>query len=119
MRLALHPTGEIGQRAGRILLAEPGLHALGIYGRRPRGSEERRVMAVKDLTGLSVLATDDTVAPFDLAAIAAADGLSCVLTTNASPGPDLAQRFAAAGGTLLVGASLRGLAEDFGLLVKR
>ena len=38
MRLALHPTGETGHRAGRILLAEPGLEALGIYGRRSPGS---------------------------------------------------------------------------------
>jgi hypothetical protein len=111
VRLALHPTGEIGHRAGRILLAERTLEALGIYGSRLPGGEERRAMVITDLAGFTVLATDDTVAPFDLAAIAAADGLSCALSTDAAPAPDLAQRFASAGTTLLTGASLRGLAE--------
>jgi len=111
VRLALHSTGETGRRAGRILLAEPGLEALGLYGRSSPGSEERRATAITDLAGFTVLASDDTVAPLDLAAIAAEDGLSCVLAADAAPGPDLAARFASRGRSLLVGASLCGLAE--------
>ena len=111
MRLALHPTGETGHRAGRILLAEPGLEALGIYGHRSPAAEERRATAITTLAGFSVLASDDAVAPLDLAAIAVEDGLSCVLAADVAPGPELAARFAARGLSLLVGASLPGLAE--------
>ena len=111
MRLALHPTGETGRRAGRILLAEPGLEALGIYGRRSAATEERRATAITDLAGFTVLASDDATAPFDLAAIAVADGLSCVLAADVTPDPALAGRFAAIGRSLLVAASLPGLAE--------
>ena len=111
MRLALHPTGDTGHRAGRILLAEPGLEALGIYGRRTPATEEPRAMAVTDLAGFAVLASDDVLAPLDLAAIAVADGLSCVLAADVSPGEELAARFASRGLCLLVAASLPGLAE--------
>jgi hypothetical protein len=111
MRLALHPTSEVGHRAGRILLAEAGLEALGIYGPRSPGTEDRRCTAITDLAGFSVLVSDDAAAPFDLAGIAADDGLSCVLAADADPHPDLAARFARRGRTLLVGASLSGLAE--------
>jgi hypothetical protein len=111
VRLALHPTGEIGHRAGRILLAEAGLEALGIYGSRRPGTEERRATAIKDLSGFTVLASDDTTAPLDLAAIAVTDGLSCVLAADVAPPPALAARFAARGLALLVAASLPGLAE--------
>jgi hypothetical protein len=111
VRLALHPTGEIGHRAGRILLAESDLEALGIYGHRGTGTEERRATAITSLAGYAVLASDDAVAPLDLAAIAVADGLSCVLAADTDPPPDLAERFAARGLTLLVAASLPGLAE--------
>ena len=111
MRLALHPTGETGHRAGRILLAEPGLEALGIYGHRSPAAEERRATAITSLAGFAVLASDDAVAPLDLAAIAVEDGLSCALAADVAPGPDLAARFAARGLSLLVAASLPGLAE--------
>ncbi len=111
MRLALHPATEIGHRAGRILLAETDLEALGIYGHRGRGTEDRRSMAVDDLAGFALLATDDPTSPLDLASIAAHDGLSCVLAADAEPSPSLADRFAAQGLTLLIGASLSGLAE--------
>jgi len=111
VRLALHPTGETGHRAGRILLAEPGLEALGIYGRRSATTEERRATAITDLAGFAVLASDDALAPFDLAAIAVEDGLSCVLAADVTPDPALAGRFAAIGRSLLVAASLPGLAE--------
>jgi len=110
VRLVLHPTADIGHRAGRILLAETDLEALGIYGHRGRGTEDRRSMAVDNLAGFSLLATDDLTAPLDLAAIALQDGLSCVLAADAEPSSSLAEGFAAQGLTLLVGASLPGLA---------
>jgi hypothetical protein len=111
VRLALHPTSEIGHRAGRILLAEAGLEALGIYGHRGTGTEERRATAITSLAGYAVLASDDTVAPLDLARIAVEDRLSCVLAADTDPPPDLVERFAARGVTLLLAASLPGLAE--------
>jgi len=68
-------------------------------------------MAITSLTGYRVLASDDALAPLDLAAIAAEDGLSCVLAADVEPGPGLAERFAACGSSLLTAASLPGLAE--------
>ena len=111
MRIALHPTGEAGRRAGRILLAEAGLEALGIYGSRASGIEGRRAMAVTSPAGFTVLASDDATAPLDIAGIAVEDGLSCVLGADVEPGPQLVARAHARGVTLLVGASLVGLAE--------
>jgi hypothetical protein len=110
VRIALHPTTEIGHRAGRILLGEADLEALGIYGYRGRDTEDRRSTAITDLAGFAVLVSDDTTAPFDLAAIAADDGLCCALAADADPPSDLATRFADRGLTLLVGASPAGLA---------
>lgn len=111
MRLALHPTSETGHRAGRILLGERDLGALGIYGHRSRETEDRRSTAITDLAGFALLGSDDSLAPLDLAVLAAEDGLSCVLAADVTPPADLVNRFAAAGLTLLVAASLPGLAE--------
>ncbi|HSQ37461.1 MAG TPA: hypothetical protein VLS92_06180 [Acidimicrobiia bacterium] len=111
MRLALHPTTEAGQRAGRILLSEPELEALGIYGHRSGGTEDRRSMAITELAGFALLISDDATAPLDLAVIAAEDGLSCVLAADPAPPPLLATRFATQGLTLLLNAGAPGLAE--------
>lgn len=110
MRLALHPTTDTGHRAGRVLLADAELEALGIYGHRGHETEDRRSTAITDLAGFTVLASDDAVAPLDLAAIAVEDGLSCVLAADASADPALAARFTGRGLSLLVDASLAGLA---------
>jgi len=110
VRLALHPTTDIGHRAGRLLLAEADLEALGIYGHRGPATEDRRSTAITDLAGFTVLVSDDTVAPLDLAAIALEDGLSCVLAASGSPDPGLAARFAGRGLSLLADASPCGLA---------
>jgi len=110
VRIALHPTTDTGHRAGRLLLAEAGLEALGIYGHRGPATEDRRSTAITDLAGFTVLVSDDTVAPLDLAAIAIEDRLSCVLAADVSPGPGLSNRFSHARLTLLVAASPAGLA---------
>jgi hypothetical protein len=111
VRIALNPTGDVGRRAGRILLAEMHLDALGIYGQRGAGTEDRRSMAITGLSGFSVLVTDATDG-LALAAIAAEDGLDCVLAGDAMPDEALALRFAAAGRTLVVAADLAcGIAE--------
>jgi hypothetical protein len=111
MRIALHPAEDVGSRAGRILLAERDLDALGIYGQRGAGTEDRRSTAITSLSGFSVLATDaeDGLA---LAAIAAEDGLDCVLACDATPDAALASLFTAAGRTLVIAADLAcGIAE--------
>jgi hypothetical protein len=111
VRIALHPASEVGQRAALILLAERDTEALGFYGHRGASTEDRRSMAITHLTGFSLLASDDFTAPLDLAAIAAEDGLSCVLCADADPPPSLTSRFTRPGLTLLIGAGLPGLAE--------
>jgi hypothetical protein len=110
VRLALHPTTEVGHRAGRILLAERDLAALGFYGYRGRAAEDRRSLVITRLAGFSLLASDDATAPLDLAAIAAEDELSCVLAAAVDPPARLADRFLRSGLTLLVDAGLSGLA---------
>jgi hypothetical protein len=111
LRIALHSISDVGARAGKILLAERDLTALGLYGASNRGGD-RRTMAITELTGFDVLATDDIDAAAALAGIAADDGLSCVLAANLEPDPELVARFEDAGTTLLVGANLAtGIAE--------
>jgi len=105
VRIALNATSDIGHRAGRILLAESSLDALGLYGQSPgRTTEDRRMTAVHDISGFDVLAADtDALA---IAAIAAEDGVSCVLSGDVEPDAELAARFRSRGCTLLVGATL-------------
>ncbi len=103
MRVALHATGEVGTRAGRILLAEPDLTALGLYGQTGR-TEDRRTMAIDSLAGFDVFVSDDP-SPGSPAMLAAESGLHCV-TANRPRGRSLGRRFAAAGTTLLAPADL-------------
>lgn len=110
MRIALHATGDIGQRAGRILLAEPSLTALGLYGARG-ATEDRRTMAITDLDGFHLLVTDDD-SPRPLAAIAIEEGIACVAAAEPRVGKRLARGFLDAGTTFLVGANpATGIAE--------
>ncbi len=113
MRIALHSTGEIGDRTGRILLAEPDLTALGHYGHQGH-TEDRRTMAIRDLTGFSVLVTDEPASndALGLAGIAADDGLCAVLAADVEVDDELASRFRAGGVTLLVGSGLAGIAAS-------
>lgn len=106
MRIALHPVGDVGTRAGLVLLAERALTALGVYGGGRIGSD-RRTMRITTLAGFDVFVTDDPD-PAPLAAIAAEDGLSCVVAGEIPVA--IAERFAVGGRTLLTGADLRGIA---------
>jgi len=106
MRIALHAAGEVGRRAGRILLAERDLVALGMYG-HTGGTEDRRTTAIKNLTGYDPLITDAHDA-LSFALIAAEEGMSCVVAAEPRVGRRLTRRFLDAGTTLLVGASLGG-----------
>jgi hypothetical protein len=103
MRIALHAVGDAGRRAGRILLAEQDLAALGLYGYSGSPVADRRTMVIRDLDGYDLLITDDADAASAFAGIALDDGLHCVLATD-HVAPGLGDRYAAAGLTLLVGS---------------
>jgi len=107
MRIALHPTAEVGTRTGLILLAERSLMALGLYGGVGGLGADRRTMRISALTGFDLFVTDDPD-PAPLAAIAAEDGLSCVVAGSVPSA--IAARFTTAGHTRLIGANLRGIA---------
>jgi hypothetical protein len=107
VRIALHATGEVGTRAGRILLAERSLTALGLYGQSGR-TEDRRTMAIRSLEGFAVLVTDDP-APASLAAVAASSGISCVSVAEPR-GRSIGRRFHQAGVTLLAPTNLQSIA---------
>ena len=106
MRIALHAAGEVGRRAGRILLAEKDLIALGMYG-QTGGTEDRRTMAIRSLTGYDPLITDAHDAR-SFALIAAEEGMSCVVAAEPRVDRRMARHFLDAGATLLVGAALGG-----------
>ena len=107
MRIALHETGEVGTRAGRILLAEARLDLLGLMHRRPGSRSESRVRVVEDLGGCEVLVSD-SVGDAERHAEAALDaGISCVLWHDADGlGDRFGDAFRSAGRTLLVGANV-------------
>jgi hypothetical protein len=107
VRIAIHHVGDVGLRAGRILLGERRLTALGIIGSRPNTRPDPRLEAASDITTYDLLVSDDTEDPVAQAEKALAADVSCVLW--ADPTDDLAalgDEFAAEGLTLLVGANL-------------
>lgn len=112
MRLALHPTGEAGRRAGLILLAEAELVALGLYGYDGPRISDRRTMTIGGLDGFDLLITDDPE-PTPIAAIAAEDGVHCVAAGEVSA--EVAGYYSAAGLTLLDGVGLAGLAATLAI----
>lgn len=110
MRIALHTEGEVGKRTGRILLAEAGLTALGMYG-HDRGVEDRRTTATRSLTGYDPLVTDAPDARA-FAVVAAEEGVSCVVAGRPRIDRRLTRAFLDKGLTLLIGCDLgRGIAE--------
>lgn len=70
MRIALHPTSEVGIRAGRLLLGEQQLETLGILD-RPIDSREERLSRISSVDGFDVAVTDDPEISIAPAAIAA------------------------------------------------
>ncbi len=76
MRVAIHSTTEIGNRAGRILLAERSLVSLGLVDASPRNRDEK-VERADDLGEYDVAVTDAK----DMAFIdrASSAGIACVL----------------------------------------
>jgi hypothetical protein len=106
MRIALHADGEIGKRTGRILLAEPDLTALGIYG-QAKGAEDRRTTAIRSLTGYDPLVTDAPDARA-FALVAAEEGASCAVAGSPRVDRRLAKAFLDRGLTLLIAADLAG-----------
>jgi hypothetical protein len=57
VRIALHQTGEVGARAGRVILAERELNELGLVDSRPSGADSR-VRPVTDLADYDLVMTD-------------------------------------------------------------
>jgi len=107
MRIAIHHVGDVGLRAGRILLGEQRLTSLGVVGRRPNTRTDARLEMASDLGGYDVLVTDDADSASDLAGDALAAGVSCVIWGDGDDDTRaLGDQFAAHGRTLLVGANL-------------
>ncbi len=107
MRIAINHIGDVGLRAGRILLGERRLTALGVVGSRPRTATDDRLEPALDVGAYDVLVTDDVDGAADRAREALDAGTSCVLW--ADPDDEIAElgdAFAAAGRTLLAGANL-------------
>lgn len=105
MRLALHQTGEVATRAGRILLAEPSLSSLGLIDKTPTEKDDR-LERVEVLATYDAVVTDDPE-PHQQVEAALTTGINCVVWDD---GNDLAEEygdaFAAAGLRLLTGCNL-------------
>lgn len=70
MKIALHPTSEVGIKAGRLLLGERDLDSIGVIG-RPVADRDPRVYSIDELAGFDVFVTDDPDLVFVDDAIAA------------------------------------------------
>jgi hypothetical protein len=110
MRIAVHPQAEPGLRAARIILGERQLAELGMFRRSLNNPDDPRARPIDDLAGFDVLVSDDVDDPFAIAHDALEAGVSCVLWSDLwedrAAARALGDQFAAAGLTLLVGASL-------------
>lgn len=110
MKVAVHPVGEVGRRALRILQAEPAVTetvAWGVSERPPR------TRVVEDLDGVAVMVTDRHE-PDEVARRCLEAGAS--LITTASWGGEPGQAFADAGLSLVVGANIEtGIAGSLAL----
>jgi hypothetical protein len=103
MRIALEHHGEVGLRAGRILLAERNLTELGLVDRTPRRDDPRLVRA-DDLSGFDVAVTD-AEDPEPLVRRAAEAGISCVVWQEITRADHDAE-YVLRATTLLAGANL-------------
>lgn len=110
MRIVVHTTGETGARAARILLGERDLGSLGMYRRRLTHADDPRAHAVDGLEGFEVVVSDEVDDPAGVARRALDVGASCVLWSDLwrdrDEAAELGEAFAAAGSSLVVGASL-------------
>lgn len=107
VRIAIHHVDDVGLRAGRILLGERILAALGVVGRRPSLRTDSRLEPAGDLAGYDVLVSDETDEPARQARRALEAGISCVVWGDTDDDlRELGDAFAAKGRTLLVGANL-------------
>lgn len=105
MRLALHQAGEVGTRAGRILLAERSLTALGLIDKHPT-EKDPRLESVDVLATYDALLTDSPE-PATHIEMALTAGIGCVVWVDADEArEEYGDAFAAAGLSLLTGCNL-------------
>ncbi len=105
MRLALHQATEVGTRAGRILLAERDLSALGLVGKEPT-ERDSRLEKVEVLATYDALLTD-AADPGDDIEMALTAGVSCVVWVDADEAHDeYSEAFSDAGLRLVTGCNL-------------
>jgi hypothetical protein len=101
VKIALEHEGDVGFRAGRILLGDRRVSTIGLIGLSPADTHQGRVEEAKDLTDYDLLVTDSTEPRLSIERALAAD-ISCVswVETDAS-------EFSPSGDTtLLIGANL-------------
>ncbi len=105
MRLAIHQSGEVATRAGRILLAERSLTAIGLIDKYPTEPDDR-LEHVDVLATYDALITDDEHPEPQIEAALNA-GISCVVWGDANGAEDdYGEAFADAELRLLTGCNL-------------
>jgi len=105
MRLALHQSGEVATRAGRILLAERSLTAIGLVEKHPTEKDDR-LEHVEVLATYDALVTDDEH-PEEQIESALGAGINCVVWGDADGAHDkYGDAFTDAGLRLLTGSNL-------------
>jgi hypothetical protein len=105
VRLALHQSGEVATRAGRILLAEASLSSLGLIDKTPT-EQDGRLERVDVLATYDALITDDRN-PWAQIETALTAGISCVVWGDATDAADTyGDAFAASDLRLLTGCNL-------------
>ena len=102
VRIALHHSGDVGFRAGRILLGDRRVEVVGLIDRSPTDDHDGRLERVDDWAAYDLVLTDDT-APKWVVARAAAAGMSCVTWMD---GDDDGVPTPGAGIVVLCGANL-------------
>lgn len=105
MRIALHQSGEVATRAGRILLAERTLSSLGLIEKTPTEADDR-LERVEVLATYDALVTDDPD-PREQVEAALTTGVNCVVWDDANDlGEEFGDAFESAGLRLLTGCNL-------------
>jgi hypothetical protein len=105
MRLALHATGEVATRAGRVLLAERGVTALGLVNQNPT-ERDPRLERVEVLATYDALLTDAAAPEADIE-MALTAGVNCAVWVDADEAFDrYGDAFAEAELRLLTGCNL-------------